>query len=838
MIHLLETYLQDIALVRASGAGVNELSYYPALAGLLSEVGKTLKPKVRCVSQLKNQGAGMPDFGLFTADQFQRAADAGPLPGQKPGRGVVEVKGPGAGLDALLKTPQVQGYIQEYGLALLTNFREFALAGSSPHGPAILERCIIADSETVFWQAAAHAHKTANQHGERVVEFLKRALIHAAPILEPKDLAWLLASYAREARVRVEQAGDLPALAGLRAALEQSLGIQFSGEKGEHFFRSTLVQTLFYGVFSAWVLWHEHKPAAQPTAAFDWRLSTYYLHVPILQALFHQLSNPQQLKPLGLLEVLEWSGAALNRVDEAAFFTRFERAQAVQYFYEPFLEAYDPELRKDLGVWYTPPEIVRYMVERVDQVLRTELGLADGLASDEVYVLDPCCGTGAYPLEVLRRIAQTLREKGESALLAHDLKTIARRRVFGFELLPAPFVIAHLQIGLFLQQHGAALEEDERAGVFLTNALTGWDPAQAQPKLPLPELAAERDAAVQVKQKAPILVILGNPPYNAFADVAQSIEEKDLVQPYKQGLIEQWGIKKFNLDDLYVRFFRLAERRIAEIAERGVVCFISNYSYLGDPSFVVLRQRFLKEFDAMWFDCMNGDSRETGKLTPEGKPDPSVFSTEYNRQGIRVGTAIGLLVQKQKGNQGQVVRFRQFWGVNKRADLLASLEAVDFDAHYQLASPSQANRLSFRPQETNANYNSWPKVVDLCAEAPSNGLMEKRGGALMSMDRSALEQRMKLYYDPAVSWDALKALGSGLTEDAARFDAKAARIKVLAAEKYQLTRLRRYALRPFDARWCYYSDVRPLWNEPRPTLWAQCWDGNVFLIGLTQDRTG
>ena len=109
-----------------------------------------------------------------------------------------------------------------------------------------------------------------------------------------------------------------------------------------------------------------------------------------------------------------------------------------------------------------------------------------------------------------------------------------------------------------------------------------------------------------------------------------------------------WGIKKFNLDDLYVRFFRLAERRIAEMTGKGVVSFISNFSYLGDPSFVVMRQRFLGEFDKLWFDCMNGDSRETGKLTPEGKPDPSVFSTEYNREGIRVGTAVCVIVRKDK----------------------------------------------------------------------------------------------------------------------------------------------------------------------------------------------
>ena len=105
-------------------------------------------------------------------------------------------------------------------------------------------------------------------------------------------------------------------------------------------------------------------------------------------------------------------------MDRAAFFESFEQHHAVQYFYEPFLEAYDPELRKQLGVWYTPPEIVQYMVARVDRVLREELGVEDGLADPRVYVLDPCCGTGAFLVDVLDKIAQTLRDKGGDALVA------------------------------------------------------------------------------------------------------------------------------------------------------------------------------------------------------------------------------------------------------------------------------------------------------------------------------------------------------------------------------------------------------------------------------------
>ena len=219
-----------------------------------------------------------------------------------------------------------------------------------------------------------------------------------------------------------------------------------------------------------------------------------------------------------LEEVLDWAGEALDRVDRASFFATFEQQHAVQYFYEPFLEAFDPELRKQLGVWYTPPEIVKYMVARVDQVLRSELDIADGLADPRVVVLDPCCGTGAYLVEVLNKIAETLHEKRGDALIANDLKKAAMSRVFGFEILPAPFVISHLQIGLALDRFGAPFAEDgkERAGVFLTNALTGWEPP-TEPKqhLLFPELEMERDAAADVKQKKPILVILGNPPTTA-----------------------------------------------------------------------------------------------------------------------------------------------------------------------------------------------------------------------------------------------------------------------------------------------------------------------------------
>ncbi|MHB8909134.1 MAG: type ISP restriction/modification enzyme [Syntrophales bacterium] len=854
--NLIERYLTDMGEVRRTGSHVAETSFYPALERLLSDIGKTLSPKVRCVIHLANRGAGLPDGGLFSADQFRHKTreantEENPFLAQNPSRGVIEAKPPAEDVLRVAGTEQIERYWKRYGMVLVTNFRAFALIGKDPTGqPRALESFTLADSEGEFWRLTAHPRQAATERGERMAEYLKRVLLHNAPLAAPQDVAGILASYARDAHLRIDRA-DLPALASLRQALEDALGLRFEGEKGEHFFRSTLIQTLFYGVFSAWVLWarkHDAKlsertgfaDALRETTApyavagvFDWRSAHYLLRVPMLRALFVQVADPARLGALGLIEVLDWTAATLNRVDRAEFFKSFDEGHAVQYFYEPFLHAFDPDLRKELGVWYTPEEIVRYQVERVDAVLRSELGLADGLADPNVVVLDPCCGTGAYLRAVLRRIAVTLHDKGGDALVANDLKKAAMERVFGFEILPAPFVIAHLQLGLELETLGAPLSDrsdpPERAGVYLTNALTGWEPPKEKPKqIAFPGFDDERDAAGRVKQEKPILVILGNPPYNAFAGVSPE-EEDGLVEPYKKGLIAEWGIKKFNLDDLYIRFFRLAERRIAECGGRGVVSFISNFSYLGDPSFVVLRRRFLDGFDAIWLDCMNGDSRETGKLTPDGKPDPSVFSTEWNREGIRVGTAIGLLVKRSRGREDQAaVHFRHFWGATKRADLLASIDVQDFDAHYETSNPQKDNRWSFQPSDVSSAYLGWPTAVQLCAVAPVSGLQEMRKGALMAFEKASLEERMRRYFDAQTDWQDLPL--SGLCEDGGGFRAREARAKLLKVTSYEQGSIRRYALYPYDMRWCYHSNVPLLWNRPRPALAARGWSGNKFLV--------
>lgn len=849
-----ETYIQDLQEIRATGAAVKETSYYGALEKLFNELGKTLKPKVRCVMQLKNiGGAGMPDGGLFAASQFQRKTGDSPVNPTNPERGVIEIKGTGDDAWVTAQTKQVSKYWDKYRQVLVTNYRDFVLIGQDANGqPVTLETYRLAKNETEFWQKAKNPKQFAQEQEEQFTEYLRRVMLQSASIATPKDLAWFLASYAKDAKARVEKT-DVPALETLRKALEEALGITFTGDKkdpkkGERFFKSTLIQTLFYGIFSAWVLWHKQ----QERGRFDWRVAGYYLHVPMIKALFEKVATPTHVRRLDLEEVLNWTGEALNRVDRASFFSKFEEGQAVQYFYEPFLEAFDPGLRKELGVWYTPPEIVQYMVARVDTVLREELQIEDGLADPNVYILDPCCGTGAFLVEVLRRIDANLQDKGMGALVGSQLKAAAMNRVFGFEILTAPFVVAHLQLGLLLQNLGVPLsDEQERVGVYLTNALTGWKPPTEEAKvrfkqlaITYPELEQEREAAEEVKHSKPILVILGNPPYNAFAGVSPE-EEQGLVEPYKEGLISEWGIKKFNLDELYVRFFRLAERCIVEgQQQRGVVCFICNHSWINEPSFVVLRKHLLNSFDHFYIENMHGN-RKISEYAPDGRTSETIFAIPGFSAGIQQGVAISLWVKHRKTQEETRILFRD--DINdaraneRRSHLLNILEEADFISHYELSRPVKENRFSFLPANISAHYLEWIKVVDLCDVNPFNGPIERRGNSLIvyESEQASLEI-LKDYLDTSKTNDQIKAIAPKWMKSSGEFDAERTRNKLKGNAQYDSSKISRYPFKPFDIRLAYLDpDIQPLFSRPSPELLRQrrIQDNAFFITRDTADKS-
>ena len=833
LLATVESFFADLRRIRQSGAATGERSTYTPLANLLNAVGATLKPKVRCIVEPADQGAGHPDIYLYTEKRMQKGR---PRRGQAPDRGVVEVKAPGDDTQAQAVRDQVSRYWQRYRLVLVTNHREFELVGQDASGEEVtLETFRLADSEETLDHALERPRAFANRVGAGLSEYLCRALSHKAALTEPKDLAWLLASYARDGLVRVEQAGDAPALKHVRSALEEALGVSFEGERGDHFFHSTLVQTLFYGVFSAWVLWTRSNPPADAT--FRWQDAVWHLRAPVLQALFHQLANPMRLQPLGLVEVLDWTGAALNRVDRPAFFKRFNQGEAVPYFYEPFLKAFDPQLRKQLGVWYTPGEVVQYMVARVDRALKDDLGIADGLAADNVYVLDPCCGTGAYLAEVLRRIDANLQGKGLGALAGAMVKRAALERLFGFEIMPAPFVVAHLQVGLTLQDLDAALAEDgsERAGVYLTNALTGWEPTDSEKQVvAFPELEEERDQANKVKRDRPILVILGNPPYNGFAGMAVE-EERELSTAYR----ETKQVRRpqgQGLNDLYVRFFRMAERRIAEKTGQGVVCFISNYSWLDGLSFTGMRERYLEAFDAIRIDCLNGDKYKTGKIAPDGSPDPSIFSTENDPVGIQVGTAIATLVRKTKHEPVGDVKFRHLWGQAKHAELKASAEAAT-ESLYKNNKPILPLGLPFLPSAVREEWFDWPSLPELFP-AWFQGSETGRDAFLIDIDLDRLKARIADYFDAALSHDEIARRYPLVMKDTARFDACGVRDTLLKRGGPDARGFVRHAYRPFDNRWLYWEAETKLLREKSPHYPRHVFEDNLWLSSAQHLRRG
>ncbi|HET9604761.1 MAG TPA: hypothetical protein VFO96_10755, partial [Gemmatimonadales bacterium] len=321
-MHPLERYLSELRGVRQAG-GVPETSGYPCLKSLLDDVGSAFKPKVVCVLHPANTGAGIVDAGLFEKNQL-RGGEV--RRGQLPLRGVVEIKSVAEPVSHTIGSEQIARYVAHFGQVLVTNYRQFALLVRTPEGSRKIDEFSLAESAEEFWALAEHPRRAAETLGTRLDEFLRRALHTSVTLTNPKDVAWFLASYAREA---LDHLGDreLPALSNVRNAFEEALGVSFTGGKGDHFFRSSLVQTLFYGVFSGWVLWCREQGGATH-AAFDWRDSAWTLRVPMIRALFEQVATPSALGQLGLKPFLDRTGDVLNRVDRAAFFATFKLGEA------------------------------------------------------------------------------------------------------------------------------------------------------------------------------------------------------------------------------------------------------------------------------------------------------------------------------------------------------------------------------------------------------------------------------------------------------------------------------------------------------------------------------
>jgi predicted helicase len=211
------------------------------------------------------------------------------------------------------------------------------------------------------------------------------------------------------------------------------------------------------------------------------------------------------------------------------------------------------------------------------------------------------------------------------------------------------------------------------------------------------------------------------------------------------------------------------QRRIVERTKQGIVCLISNYSWLDGLSFTGMRERYLEQYDQIWVDCLNGDKYNTGKLTPDGKPDPSVFSTDMNPEGIQIGTAISLFVRKQAHKNAETIAFRHFWGKEKRPNLAKSAKSAE-QRGYELISPVLEMGLPFIPTKYEAAYFTWPLLQDLF-HATFPGVKTSRDDFMVDIDNDKLVERLSKYFDPKVSHEEMRRIAPGVMENTQRFKA-------------------------------------------------------------------
>lgn len=852
-----------------------ENTFYPAIKVLISAVLKErlLPFEIRVnTSEAKGKARDMPDF-VFGDDKMFVGVYG-------------EVKRANVTLEDLAvsteQNDQIGRYLAQTGVVLLSNVRGFGLLACVPGYERPKSGAVPPEKRDLIktvdlWGAVTGAGPRAKVDGAAVadlLEIVERSVTDYAPLANPADLAKVLARQARDAKDQLPD--DLKAVKPLLDDYRQALGLSFNieDEKGDRFFRSSLVQTAFYSLFAAWVLWDK---AAAADARFEIDDAHDYLPIPFLDALLHDIRHPKRLKALGLEDHIARAIATLNRVDRPLFRSRMTfptideqtSAAAITYFYEPFLEAFDPKLREDLGVWYTPPEIVRYQVRRVHHILKKELKRTRGLADPEVVVLDPCCGTGAYLLEVARCIAEEVKADGDEAAIGLELARAFHERVIGFEILTAPFAVAQLQLYLLLESLGAKPEADKRLMIFLTNSLAGWRDS-GDIKLTFPEMRDEFDASQEVKHKAKIIVVIGNPPYDRFAGATQD-DEAELVAHYKgielvddvdaktkqvkrnefgrpkkkqrgkSALFVEYGVRKQLLDDLYIRFFRLAEERIGEAAEFGVVSYISNSSYLTGRSHPIMRKSLLSNFHRIWIDNLNGDKYRTGKLIPAGLPgagtaDQSAFTTEMDPRGIQPGTAIVTLVKRAEAKTAPTkteASYRDFWGLakNKRADLIAALPTGvgNSSAPYETIKPTLENRWRLSPTMVEGGYEAWPALDELFPTS-FQGVNHNRGidGGIIGYTRREVEERLKGYFEVA-SFDAAASRCPELAAERARYDPKKVWEKLKSEGHFHIDAVVAFLAFPLDQRSIYYVDRYKWLNESRPELAANISSNELFI---------
>ena len=624
-------YRRTVSETLATGQAT-EHSYRPALKALVEALGRN---GIRAINEPSHVACGAPDFVVVRADV--------PM-------GHIECKDVTVPLDQVAGSAQLTRYRAGLPNLILTDYLEFRRYDNGEL------------RETArLGRIDGHVGIIAEKNGTKTVGALFDAFLAADPptIADPRALAERMASQARLLRDAIERILSEEGHSGpLRDMLAAYRDVLIAGLSDEEF-ADLQAQTAAYGLFAARCL---HATDSQP---FTRQSAVFAETTPFLRDVFGRIAGP------GIDSRIAWIVDALvlllDRADMgsvlANFGRRTRREDPVVHFYEDFLVAYDPQLRELRGVYYTPEPVVSWIVRSVDRLLRDRFGLADGLAETvgagkagrPVLILDPAAGTGTFLREAVSCIRDTIDEKGLGGAWPDYVQHHLLPRLFGFELLMAPYAICHLKLALEIggADHGFRMPEGRRLGVYLTNTLE--EPHERTTgALFAHEIAQEASSADSVKRDQPVMVVLGNPPYSGHsANKGAWITE--LIDGYKRGFPElrkpaqaKW------LSDDYVKFIRFAQWRIERTGE-GVLGFVTNHAYLGNPTFRGMRRSLMQTFDEIYVLDLHGNSNRKERA-PDGGPDENVFD-------IQQGVAIGVFVKRAASEDSPTRVFHaELWG--------------------------------------------------------------------------------------------------------------------------------------------------------------------------------
>lgn len=819
-LHALESALQ--------AGDATESTHRPALKSLL----ESLQQGIVAVNEPKRIACGAPDFAIRRIGSSGHGVTLGYL----------ETKDIGAPLDAAEMTDQLQRYRDNLPNLILTNYLEFRwyVDGARRQIARLAE-----------WDARAKRLLRTPNGANELHALLQNFLAHTpTPIADADALARQMARYAhliRDAIIAAFQqnlASDL--LCDLRTTFAETLLPDLDQPDKLPDFADMLAQTLVYGLFAARCYHTAETPFTRAAAAHEIPLTN-----PFLRGLFDTLTGAEldhePFMPFvdDLVELLAQANMThiLN-----TFSARAQREDPVVHFYETFLKEYDPKQRERRGVYYTPDPIVGYLTRAVHSLLQRRFRLPDGLASladdSPLYLLDPACGTGSFLAHIVAFIQQELQRARKGGLWNAETVQQLTRRLFGFELLMAPYTIAHLKLGLMLYPPSAPTPKPPpRLGIYLTNTLELPDeqiPMQLGPWRIFSQEAAD---AVTVKRETPLLVIIGNPPYSAnSANKIEWIEALIRKDYYPRDHIKEQN-PKLLLDD-YVKFIRWAQWRLEQTGG-GILAFVTNHGYLQNPTFRRMRRALMEAFDELYLLNLHGNARE-GETAPDGSPDENVFDiqqgvalliavrnfpnadaidkigdaidtigTRNDRSGVPIDTIgdsidrigdpddkIGDAIDKiANPDDSAVVWYCDVWGTREAKYAFLNQHTLD-STPWQDLRPQPPFYL-FAPQNDalRTEYERGWRLTDIF-RLHSTGIKTHRDHFALDFERQPLQERIEAFRDLTIPDDEIRRRYA--LKDTRDWKLRESRQKLAQDSNWQ-AHFHPCLYRPFDTRWIYYS---------------------------------